>query len=185
MKFLGLKKIENILLTTQGGKLVVIGAIPSLGKTSMALNLLKEITMEQSISSILFSLEMPKSAVEKRMTEIGFIGNDHFKIFDDSKITFEEILNVVDNEVKESMVKFCFIDYFNLLPGNHSEIVKNLKALAVKLNIIIIVLIQMKSIKPELSHYEIVSNDSDLIIALNKNNDQKETELLILKNIIS
>ena len=189
MEFLGLDNVVSIFSNVECGKFAVIGSTPSLGKTSFALTLLKEITMNKNISSILFSLEMPKSALEKRMAEIDFRQNDCFHIFDDPKLSIEELSNILENKIKESMIKICFIDYFGILNGNRPiiETTKFLKSLAIKLNISIIVMAQISSdfngLTPELSHYETFSNDADLIIALNKNKEQKETELIILKNL--
>ena len=186
MEFLGFENVIDILKNVQGGKLAVIGSLPSLGKTSFALTLLKEITVTQNVSSILFSLEMSKSTLEKRMNEMDFKANENLQIFDDSKLSIEELSSILKN--KDLSIKFCFIDYFGLFIGNDSisESIKNLKTLAMNNNVCIFILTQISKdyndLVPELSHYESFSQYADLIIALHKNKGQEETKLLILKN---
>jgi replicative DNA helicase len=163
--------------------------VPGLGKTSFALTLLKEMTINQNISSLLFSMEMSKSALEKRMRNIDFVMNDNLHIVDTAELTIEELSSILESKKQESKVEYCFIDYFGLIKNKNQDIsdtLNTLKSLALKLNIAIIALMQMNrkynGIRPELSHYETFSNNADVIFALYKNVDHPDTEVLILKD---
>ncbi len=51
----------------RGGELYVIGARPSMGKTALGLNIVENIAMRERLPVAIFSMEMPRSQLHRRM----------------------------------------------------------------------------------------------------------------------
>ncbi len=178
--------IDNIIKSLRVGELIIIGSLPSLGKTSFALFLIKELAEKQNTDSCFFSLEFPMELLKKRMSEMDINkNNDLIHIIDNPHLTIMDLKNVLKNMIDESKIKYCFIDYLNIVGGNSKqnieETTKVLKSFALELNITIIALMQINSnLKPEINLFKSIEHDADLIISLEKNTEK--TELVIIKN---
>ena len=63
----GYTKIDELLLGMQAGQLIVLGARPSMGKTSLALNIAVNVCTQHSAPVAIFSLEMEASELSMRL----------------------------------------------------------------------------------------------------------------------
>ncbi|MEK7625643.1 MAG: DnaB-like helicase C-terminal domain-containing protein, partial [Patescibacteria group bacterium] len=63
----GFKQLDNLLAGLQKSDLVIIAARPSVGKSSFAMDIIRNIATKQKIPVGLFSLEMSKEQLVDRM----------------------------------------------------------------------------------------------------------------------
>ena len=63
----GFYYIDNLLCGLQKSNLVVIGGRPSMGKTSFALNILENAALKYNTTAAIFSFEMSKEIIIKRL----------------------------------------------------------------------------------------------------------------------
>jgi len=122
----------------------------------------------------------------------------NMEIDDTQGITCEYIQAKTYQAVKERGVQCVFIDYISLIKynGNQSvreqqvsEISTNLKRMAVKLNIPVIVLCQLNRLaegnSPQLHHLResgSMEQDADMVIMLDRQRDENEMKLIVAKN---
>lgn len=101
----GIAELDEILLGLFGGQLIVIGSRPGIGKSAIVLQIAKNIS--KSIPIVLFSLEMPKKQIVRRMitTETGINSN---------KIRAGEISKEDGERIGEAMHNIA-LNYANLI----------------------------------------------------------------------
>ncbi len=77
----GLTGFDDLTAGLRNGDLVIIAGRPSMGKTSLALTIAQLVALsEQSVSVLLFSLEMPKEQVTLRLlASLGEIGHSDLR----------------------------------------------------------------------------------------------------------
>lgn len=63
----GFTALDNMLTGLHGGELILIGARPSMGKTSLAINIASFAALTAGKSTAVFSLEMPREQIVQRM----------------------------------------------------------------------------------------------------------------------
>ena len=63
----GYRELDNLLTGLHGGELILIGARPSMGKTSFAINLAQYAAVKAGKTVAVFSLEMPREQIAMRM----------------------------------------------------------------------------------------------------------------------
>lgn len=63
----GLKDLDKMTMGLKGGEMVVVAARPSMGKTSLAMNIVESIAVDQNIPVGVFSLEMTAQSLVMRM----------------------------------------------------------------------------------------------------------------------
>lgn len=63
----GLTQLDNMIGGFQNSDLIFIGAGPSMGKTSFALSMLQNITLENKMSTVFFNLEMSGDLIRRRL----------------------------------------------------------------------------------------------------------------------
>lgn len=63
----GFAELDNLLTGMHGGELILIGARPSMGKTSFAMNIAAYAALNAGKSVAVFSLEMPREQIALRM----------------------------------------------------------------------------------------------------------------------
>ena len=63
----GYNELDNLLTGLHGGELILIGARPSMGKTSFAINLAQYAAVKAGKTVAVFSLEMPREQIAMRM----------------------------------------------------------------------------------------------------------------------
>lgn len=63
----GYKVIDKVLTGFNKGNLIIVGARPAMGKTNIALNFARNVTMMKNKTAIVFSLEMSKEEIAERL----------------------------------------------------------------------------------------------------------------------
>ena len=63
----GFKDVDNILAGFQKSDLIILAARPSMGKTALALNLAKNVALNEQLPVLVFSLEMSKEQLVDRL----------------------------------------------------------------------------------------------------------------------
>ena len=63
----GYKVLDKVLTGFNKGNLIIIGARPAMGKTNIALNFARNVTMLKGKTAVLFSLEMSKEEIAERL----------------------------------------------------------------------------------------------------------------------
>jgi replicative DNA helicase len=192
----GFTKFDDLVNGLNGGELIIIGARPAIGKTAFATTLSKNI-MEQNCGVCFFSLEMSRDALQKRFSKNN-INVDHamFSVIDKARITLNEIKQTIKQQYKEKNLKVFFIDYLKLIDKQCTDIemIKELKTLAIDLNIVIIILTVLsrstEGQKPELKYFPAVDSCADIILALYRNREEEkkgniETDLIVLQNNVN
>ena len=137
----GFGKLDTYTSGFQNSELIIIGARPSIGKTALALSMMKIIALEKNIPCGVFSLEMPYESIGMRILSqesrvpmhkmrSGMLKyEDVKKIQDAAGRWFEAPLYTVDTPnmkllelramarrmVKNHKVKIIFIDYIGLI----------------------------------------------------------------------
>jgi replicative DNA helicase len=196
----GYKTLDEILPEgLHKNEVVIIGGRPSIGKTAFALSLVRNITINDSVSTGFISLEMSKDALCKRLFEQNAnftqkLDTIPLHIIDTANMTIEELTNTIKDMVKVHQTKLVFIDYLELLHGsNKNDAIKTIKFLSLDLGIVIIALSQFArnagGKPPDLKFFTGFSHfgdDVDVVMALAQDrymaDVKKETQLFILKN---
>jgi len=157
---------DNITQVFQPSELIVIAGRPGMGKTTLALSMIRRMTLDHKIPCALFSMGETDVQVVQRL---GINTNNTSLFIDDTPLlTVLEFQSKARKLVAEDGVKVIFIDYLQLfgMPLNVSELFKTieeersyilcrLKLLSIELNVPIIVLSQLncpvdeKRIRPE------------------------------------
>jgi replicative DNA helicase len=173
----GFKKVNGILGGLQPGKMYIIGARPSMGKSALAMNIAEHVSKDKNV--LFVSLEMSKKEYAQRLM-IGRAGIDinrvNIGMISDSEIERvklqKDYLNQLNlfietkspcrvSDIELAIINLMstrgscdlvIIDYLQLLtPSSHTrsrenevaEMSRDIKSLAVKYNIPIIVLSQL------------------------------------------
>jgi replicative DNA helicase len=129
-------------------QLIVLGGRPAMGKTALAINILRNVAIINKVPSVYFSLDLPKTEILRRLLYL----RAERKLQADSMITEEKVANVftppaeeisnspllvldeyrkIDDIVekchslkKDYGIRFIVIDYLQLIGGNQ-ELVRN------------------------------------------------------------
>jgi replicative DNA helicase len=141
---MGFEGLDGLLNGLQQSDLIILAARPSLGKTSMALNIARNAALNQGAHVAIFSLEMSRESVVERMlscesgvdsTHIRFrrlSGDEEAMVFQASGILAElpiyiddsPIVRVIDIRSKaqrlrsEKGIDLIIVDYLQLLQGD-------------------------------------------------------------------
>lgn len=172
-------KWDDITQIIQPSELIVIAGRPGMGKSAVALNVIKHMNMYNKYPCALFSMEMNSSQVVYRL---GMNANNTTLIIDYTPLlTILEFQSKARNMVAKHGVKVIFIDYLQLfgMPLNvnklfetiaeeQSYILWRLKLLSLELNVPIIVLSQLNRsveenrIRPGLADFRDLQNAIEL-----------------------
>jgi len=194
--FLNFDKVIDTITALSGGGLILVGSRPSVGKTWFALKIIETMANKHGKSSCIFSIEMSKEAIEKRLSIMNFdINNNLMHLIDKPNIDLSEIIEIIKRKKHEAGVKLFFIDYLSLIGNKENkdifENAKELKSLAIEENIVLVGLMQLdrntNNPKPEITNFKSTENHADIIIALchsekSMNLSEKEIEIQILKD---
>ena len=63
----GFYDLDNLLTGLHGGELIIVGARPSMGKTSFAMNIAQYASLNKGKTTAVFTLEMPREQIAMRM----------------------------------------------------------------------------------------------------------------------
>ncbi|MBU1110431.1 replicative DNA helicase [Patescibacteria group bacterium] len=143
----GFRDIDNVLAGLQDGNLVVLAARPSIGKTSLALNIIQYITVREKIPVGFFSLESSKEELVDRLLAsqadvdswkitTGNLSDDDFKklgdaygILGDAPLFIDDTpgQKIIEMRTKarrlqlEHEVKLIVVDYMQLAVSRNLE----------------------------------------------------------------
>ncbi len=143
----GFKELDNILAGLQPSDLIVLAARPSVGKTSLALNIAEHVAGIEGISVALFSLEMSKEQLVDRLLasqakidswklRTGNLDDDDFPKIGRAMATLSEaplfiddspLINVLEMRTKarrlqaEKGLGLIIVDYLQLMQGRTAE----------------------------------------------------------------
>ena len=137
----GFLKLDKITDGFQSSNLIVIGARPSMGKTSFLSSTIRNIAVDFNRKVLLFSLEMSTNQFINKMisSETGFpveklrrgnlepyeweqlnvkinpLLSAPIFIEDSPSLTIDEIINKAEKNITENFVEIIFIDYIQLI----------------------------------------------------------------------
>lgn len=184
--FLAIDKLTTGLVDED---LVVIASRPAMGKTAFALDIAKHLAKEKTKTTMLFSLEMSKEQIVRRLQRAS--GNEHniegnLVICDDPWLTVKKIHDICESVENLGAI---IIDYFNLLddPAYHTNNKdrfsqacnsksRDLKILAKELNVPVVCTAQLsrqvdyrevkRPVFKDLNDYGALQQDADQILLL-------------------
>lgn len=145
----GFDDLDNITSGLQKGDLIIVAGRPAMGKTTLAMNIVEQVALSNKNSSALvFSMEMPKTALMKRMfasqsrVELskilsGKLGEDEwFKLtpavskLSEANIFFDTTSSITPAEIRSKArkilkdtgdLKLIVIDYLQLMKANSNH----------------------------------------------------------------
>ena len=107
----GIQEIDNIIGELKTSELLVIGGDYSIGKTSLLVSLLKNISVENKIPSTFFNYRDTNQTLMNRLLSI--INKIPFKNFLTSNFTENERMKIFSNYVKIEKAPIFFVDDFS------------------------------------------------------------------------
>ena len=142
----GFEKLDNIIHTLNGGELTCIASRPGIGKTTLSIDIVNNISKQTDNKILFISLENSKEQLEKR------IKSDKVEIITD-KISITDIEDTCrDLSNTYNYLSLIVIDYLQLIEPKVSrkdklrekvDTIKALKQLAIELNVPIIITSQL------------------------------------------
>lgn len=136
----GFRELDELTQGWSRSELIVVAGRPAMGKTAFAVSVAKRMAIDLGIPVAIFSLEMSKEQYMKRFEVARFQLNNAPIFIEDTdfnslKAFGKRLKELIDNHG----IQCVFVDYLQLI----SVKAEDLKALAVELNIPIIVLSQL------------------------------------------
>ncbi len=145
----GFPAMDNILGTLQRSDMIILGARPSLGKSSLALSIARNAALEQKACVAIFSLEMPCNQLAQRLLAsesnvsydkitkgelsepetkrvvdaIGKLADISIYIDDSPGLYIDVLCSKARRLAREIQVDLIIVDYLTLLRGNERRIV--------------------------------------------------------------
>ena len=165
----GFEDIDGLIKGLNAGELIVIASRPNMGKISLLLNIVRNVTLKEKVPVAIFSLEMSKQrCIESlNISDSSIIRDididnrtsnedledieklaDRFsktKIFidDTPAISLEQLEEKCIKLKKDEGLEVIFIDYLQLIKNNNENICKELKSIAKRLDVTIIATSQL------------------------------------------
>jgi len=191
--------LDKLLKSKNQGELIVFASRPNVGKTSLALETVYD-KINNNNTVLYFSLDLGKEKLKIRLQaidkDIGIqsIKNDN-QIFNNKNLFIDETtypsINNIKDQIKllvnEQDIKLVVIDYLQLINDfdiKNKTITKQLKLLALELNIQIILLSQVKRrvekrvnrrpILSDVKSHNSIEDHADTIIAIYREDIYKE-----------
>lgn len=145
----GYPALDNLTTGFHGGEMIIVAARPAVGKTAFVLNIAQRVAVaDPSLPVVIFSLEMPDTALVNRMLAAeGNINSQHMRTgtldpeewnslavamgsLSKTKIFIDDTPGIKVNEIrsklrrlqkKEGQIGLVIIDYLQLIEGSGSE----------------------------------------------------------------
>lgn len=212
----GFYDLDRMLTGLHGGEFILVGARPSMGKTSVAVSIAKYASMDGNKSTAIFSLEMPSVQIGMRLI-CSDAGVNMQRVRDGSlsDIEFEKIANSLSKLSKSPMyiddtaaistaqlrsrcrrlkmekgLDLIVLDYLQLMQTDKrsenrqnevSEISRQLKAIAMELNVPLIACSQLsrraakagennRPVLSDLRESGAIEQDADVVIFVHREN---------------
>lgn len=180
----GFKDLDYQMKGFHDSELILIAARPSMGKTSFALNVARNVITNQNIPTLFFSLELSKEQLLNRTKDLSWRNKEKLSIDDEPGISVDELIIKSGGYKEEKGIGLIIIDYMQLLRDEGIEsrqlemasITQKLKKLAREISIPIIVISQYphtidsrkdkKPILQDLRHIGEIEQDFDTIMFL-------------------
>jgi len=174
----GFQKLDNIINGLMDEELICIASRPGLGKTTLSIDIVNNVSKQAKNKIVFVSLENSKEQLEKRISSNNVeIMTDRLSI-DDIETSCMDLFNI------HQQLSLIVIDYLQLIKSNNTfnvnevvDIVKSLKQLSIRLNVPIIITSQLARYngeKPTLDDLKVdVSNLFDKVLLLFKENENK------------
>lgn len=189
-----LKEVMNL----KENRMIFIGGRPATGKTQMALDITKDVALNDKIPVAVFSLETSiKECVNIIVGDNQTI--DYINYLSEANIFIDDTPAITINEIKEKCIKLknekniglVIIDYLQLLKSNDNEnVYVSLKELSQELDVPVIITSQLtaeidkredkRPTMEDLKGSKAVADVSDIVMFLYKENDNRE--IIIAKN---
>ena len=115
-------------------ELIVIASRPAIGKSTFAINIINNVSKVVKGNILYFNLETIKERLKGKIT------SDKVEIIYNEKLSIKDIINKSKSNNNLSLI---VIDYLQIIESNNLDIIKELKLLAIELNIPIILLSQL------------------------------------------
>ena len=186
----GFEKLDNIINNLNNGELICIASRPGIGKTTLSIDIVNNVSKQTDDKIVFISLENSKEQLEKR------IKSDKVEIITD-KLSITDIEDTCRKlYYTHHYLSLIIIDYLQLIKPEINrkdrlrekvDIIKSLKQLSIELNVPIIITSQLPRTdeKPKLEdlnvygtayHYSKVlllykDNEDNLKIEVAKNKD--------------
>lgn len=173
------------LVSLKNKELITIASRPGIGKSTLLLNIVNSVSKQTNNKILYFNFENSKNSLLKK------IKNNNIEIIDTPNLSILDIENIIKTYRKEDIVLVA-IDYLQLINMKNevSEISRELKSLALELNIPVVLISQLSSNSKDiptlidLRKNGALVQDSDVIIFLyNKESKINENiDLIVAKN---
>lgn len=128
----GFKNLDNII-NLKEGELTCIASRPGVGKTTLAIDIVNNISKQINTKILFVSLENSKEQLEKR-----FI-NNNIEIITDNLF----LIDILEKCREFKNISLIAIDYLQLIKRESEDVIKELKNLALELNVPIIITSQL------------------------------------------
>lgn len=161
----GFEYIDNSIKGLNAGELIVIASRPQIGKTTLLINIAKNVVMNEQVSVAIFSLEMSKQRcieclnildssiirdidIESKtniddLNDIEKLAEAKLFIDDTPAISLQELEEKCTKLKKNEGLEVIFIDYLQLVKNNNENICNELKCIAKRLDVTIIATAQL------------------------------------------
>ncbi len=173
------------LVSLKNKELITIASRPGIGKSTLLLNIVNSVSKQTNNKILYFNFENSQNSLLKK------IKNNNIEIIDTPNLSILDIENIIKTYKKED-IALVAIDYLQLINMKNevSEISRELKSLALELNIPVVLISQLSSNSKDiptlidLRKNGALVQDSDVIIFLyNKKSKLNENiDLIVAKN---
>ena len=128
------------LVSLKNKELITIASRPGIGKSTLLLNIINSVSKRTNNKILYFNFENSKNSLLKK------IKNNNIEIIDTPNLSILDIENIIKTYRKEDIVLVA-IDYLQLINMKNevSEISRELKSLALELNIPVVLISQLSS----------------------------------------
>lgn len=117
-----LENIKQLLLSSLPSKLVAVASRPSMGKTTLALNIADYAISKANKTVAFFSLEMSKEQLVDRMITLGLNSHPQLIINDSPWLSPSKLYSVCKHFKSISKLDIIIIDYFQLIIANKLQL---------------------------------------------------------------
>jgi replicative DNA helicase len=137
----GYYQLDELTCGLQSGEMIIVAGRPSMGKTSLALNIAEHLALMEKVPVAIFSLEMGKqqlaerflcsvSQIDNQKVRKGLLGDEDYKALADACAEFSDVPVYIDDsssltplELRAKArrlkslydIRCCFVDYLQLM----------------------------------------------------------------------
>lgn len=184
----GFKKLDNIINSLNNGELTCIASRPGLGKTTLLIDIVNNVSKQTDDKIVFISLENSKEQLEKR------IKSDKVEIITD-KLSITDIEDTCRNlNYKYHYLSLIVVDYLQLvgpeirrknISREKVDIIKSLKQLSIELNVPIIITSQLPRTneKPKLEDLDTTYHYSKVLLLYKDTDDILKIEVAKNKGV--